>query len=89
MSTIVCGQQHYQMKLKIFEKDLSDKNDVKLIVFIADINSDHPKNDIDRAIAKYTKDRGYIDFVDSHLDNPWIRVVIVDFNNLSFGEKDI
>ncbi len=77
------------MKLKIFEKDLSDKNDVKLIVFIADINSDHPKNDIDRAIAKYTKDRGYIDFVDSHLDNPWIRVVIVDFNNLSFGEKDI
>lgn len=77
------------MKLNIYEKKLSDKGDAKLIIFIADTNSDHPKKDIDKAIAKYTKDRGYIDFVDSHLDNPWIRVVIVDFNNLNFGERNI
>jgi hypothetical protein len=72
------------MTVQIFEKEL-EKNS-KIAIFIGGLNSDNPKGILDKAVAKYVNEGSYAEFIDSHLDNPWIRVVITNINELTFRE---
>ncbi len=75
------------MKVKIFEQDLTSGG--KLAILIGGMDSVEPKNDMDKVVSKYVDGNTYNDFVDYHLDNPWVRVVIQGMNELNYEEKDL
>ena len=45
-------------------------------------NSD-PKKVLDFAVDQYVGNEGCNELIDAHLDNPWMRVVISDINNMN------
>ncbi len=59
-----------------------NKGKGKIAVFIYSGGAD-PKKVLDHAVSIYVKDSGYYELIDAHLDNPWMRVVISDINNMS------
>lgn len=53
----------------------------EIAVFIYTGTAD-PKKVLDLAVQEYVGHAGYYELIDSHLDNPWMRVVISDINNM-------
>ena len=53
----------------------------KLAVFIYAGKSD-PKVMLDLAIKEYVDNNGYHELIDANLDNPWMRVVLSDINDM-------
>lgn len=52
-----------------------------LAVFIY-TGSANPKEVLDEAIRIFTDGRGYHEFIDANLDNPWTPVILSDVNNM-------
>lgn len=59
----------------------------KIAVFLYTGKSD-PKYILDSAVSQYVKNHPYHELIDSHLDNPWMRVVISDINGMVQEEFD-
>lgn len=53
----------------------------KIAVFIYAGISD-PKKVLDLAIHQYVGNNGYNELIDANLDNPWMRVVLSNINNM-------
>lgn len=68
-----------EMNVQIYEQELND--DGKLAIIIGGLNSDKPKEYLDKVVEKYVSGKTYNEFIDSHLNNPWIRVVITGIND--------
>lgn len=60
----------------------------KIAVFIYTGSGD-PKQMLDYAIREYVGDNHYHELMDANLDNPWMRVVISDINNMRQDPFDI
>ncbi len=45
-----------------------------------------PSKVLDFAIKKYVDGKSYHELIDAHLDNPWMRVIISDINNMAQKE---
>lgn len=56
-------------------------NNISLAVFTY-IGQGDPVSNLRDVVRDYTKGRNYNEFIDSHLDNPWIRVIIIGINDL-------
>ena len=63
------------------EYDLEKGGKGKIAVFIYVGKSD-PKKVLDWAVHEYVETNGYNELVDANLDNPWMRVVVSDINNM-------
>lgn len=76
-----------------FEKQLLEgRNDVTMVVLFGGMNSQNPKAYMDMAVHDYLVKHGnpmYNEFVEIHLDNPWLRVIIVGINDLPYKECSI
>jgi hypothetical protein len=66
------------LDVKITENflNLHNQKDIKTVVFEYYGEYD-PVHAIDGAISEYFKNVEYVEFIDSNMDNPWIRIVIV------------
>lgn len=74
------------------EFPLEDGTFGKIAVFMYSGSGD-PRSHLGFAISKYTEDVNgvsckYIELIDSHLDNPWMRVVISGVNQMNQFEFD-
>jgi chromosomal replication initiation ATPase DnaA len=59
----------------------NEENNYRIAIFT--YNGDgNPKTHLDNAIRIYANDEGYNQYIDSHLDNPFTRVVIIGLNNI-------
>jgi len=63
------------------EYNLENGGKGKIAVFIYVGKSD-PKKVLDRAVHEYVQTNGFNELVDSSLDNPWMRVILSDINNM-------
>jgi len=63
------------------EYDLENGEKGEIAVFIYVGKSD-PKKVLDWAVCEYAGTNVYNELVDANLDNPWMRVVISDINNM-------
>jgi hypothetical protein len=59
----------------------------KIAVFLYSGESD-PSKILDFAIKKYVGNNGYYELIDAHLDNPWMRVIVSDINNMNQEDFD-
>lgn len=53
----------------------------KIAVFIYTGN-ENPKGILDSAVFEYVNGNGYHELIDANLDNPWMRVILTDINNM-------
>ena len=56
----------------------------KVTILTGGFTQQNPGAYMDEVVRKYTKDTLYNQFVESHLDMPWIRVIISGINGINF-----
>lgn len=76
---------------KLFNKNINgqDKEIGKMAIIKGGIGTVNPKAVMDNAVREYVANESYNQFVEIHLDNPWVRVVIKGINDVSFEEFKI
>lgn len=73
------------VKINISSYELKDKKTSKIAVLMYTGDSD-PRPILDEAVKEYTKGKPYHELIDSNLDNPWMRVILEDINDME--QKD-
>ncbi|MGB3227094.1 MAG: hypothetical protein WBB02_03895 [Saprospiraceae bacterium] len=73
-------------QIELFEQDLTkgQKAVGKIAIFRGGLNTDNPSELLERAVSKYVGDKGYNEFVEIYLDNPWVRVIVLGINELEY-----
>lgn len=71
-------------EIEIFETELG--NDCKIAILRGGLHSDNPTAIMNEAVATYVGNKGYNEFVEVFLDNPWVRIVVGGINTLVFEE---
>jgi len=73
-------------KIEICQFELHHPNRRKdrIAILRCGINVENPKVIMDTAVFKYVVNELYNDFIEIHLDNPWIRVIIKGINELYY-----
>lgn len=51
-------------------------------ILIGGLTSVNPKNFMDEVVYEYVYGRMYNEYIDANLDNPWLRIIIEDINDL-------
>ena len=60
----------------------------KVAILKGGIGSINPKSILDNAVSEYVKYNTYNQFVEIHLDNPWVRVVVKGINEVQYESFD-
>lgn len=70
---------------RIFEYPIELKSGKKLYlaILIGGLTSDNPTQYMNDKVSEYIKGELYNEYIDVNLDNPWVRVIITDINNLT------
>lgn len=68
--------------VEIFEQILP--NNCKLAIFRGGLMTNNPIEILNNAIYSYVKDDFHNDFVEITCDNPWVRVIIININDLPY-----
>ncbi|EGV44226.1 hypothetical protein BZARG_1000 [Bizionia argentinensis JUB59] len=74
--------------IQIFEQEIknSDKKVGKIAILRGGLNSDNPTQIMNKAVSDYVGRKGHNQFVEIHLDNPWVRVVLDGINELDYKD---
>ena len=72
--------------VKIIETyfDCEDDSKSKMAIFTSDLPD--PVLELDEAIEQYVKNETYIEFIDTNMNNPWVRVVMSIKSNLKMED---
>lgn len=79
-----------QLEYKYYEI-VTDHNNAKITILVGGIKSKNPKAYMDLVVSEYLKKKGnplHNQFVEIHLDNPWLRIIIVGINDIIDNAKD-
>lgn len=73
-------------KIEIFEQELKKGNTTvgKVAILRGGLNTDNPNPIMNDAVSKYVGRTGYNEFVEIHLDNPWVRVIVSGINDFEY-----
>lgn len=55
-----------------------------VVIMRGGLMSDDPADYMNQAVSSFVKDELHNEFIEKFLDNPWIRIIIFDFNEISF-----
>ena len=70
-----------ELKISEAEYNLPDNGGIGKMAVLMYSGTGDPKKILDFAVHQYA-DKGYYELIDAHLDNPWMRVLLSDINNL-------
>ncbi len=71
-----------QIKIQESIIELTQGRKGKMAVFIYAGDED-PVDRLDWAVSVYVEQNGHYQFIDINMDNPWVRVVLSDINNMN------
>ncbi len=57
---------------------------VVMTILVGGLNKPNPKTYMDDVIRDFVGNRCYNEFIESSMDNAWVRVIIENFNNIKF-----
>lgn len=75
--------------VQIYEQELfnHDNDNVgKLAILRGGLKSDNPTALMNSAVSEYVESKDYNEFVEIHLDNPWVRVIVSGINELDYEQ---
>lgn len=58
----------------------------KVAILRGGLNTDNPTEIMDNAVSKYVDRALHNQFIEIHLDNPWVRVVVSGINDLKYDD---
>jgi len=58
----------------------------KVAILRGGLNSENPIAHMNNAVSKYVKGELHNQFVEIHMDNPWVRVIVSGINELEYEE---
>ena len=73
--------------ISVFEQKLDGGG--TLCILIGGLNSNNPIEFMDKQVSQKVNGQPYSEFVDKHMDNPYIRVIIMNIDKLTFNELHI
>jgi hypothetical protein len=75
-------------KIEIFELELKkgDSNVGKVAILRGGLSSENPTAIMNDAVSTYVDRKGHNQFIEIHLDNPWVRVVIGGINEVDYKD---
>ena len=82
-------------RYSLYEQELFDANGNRrgiMAVLFGGMNAQNPKAYMDYAVTDYLQKHGnplHNQFVEIHMDNPWLRVIITGINELPYHEETI
>lgn len=68
--------------VEIYEIDLKPTG--KMAILRGGFSSPNPKAYMDNVVSNYVQNHLYNEFIEEHLDTPWVRVIITGINDLSY-----
>lgn len=76
--------------VEIFEQDIVTKEgkNFKMAVLRGGFTQEYPKEYMDNVVYEYTKNYLHNQFVESHLDMPWVRIILTGINDLDYKPFD-
>lgn len=75
-------QENHSLNVAKFYEVKNGDRTVYITVLIGGLKSGTPKSFMDIVVAEYVSGRLYNEYVDANLDNPWLRIIIEDINDL-------
>ena len=75
-------EQFKNLTINQSEYTLKNGNKAKIAVFIYAGSAD-PDQVLDHAVYLYTAGKMYHELIDSSMDNPWMRVILSDINDMT------
>lgn len=75
------------VKINQAQYDLANGHKGRVAVILYSGTGD-PKPILDAVISNYVENEGYHELIDSNLDNPWMRVILSDINNMHQEDYD-
>lgn len=76
-----------ELTINLATYKLDSGTEGKIAVFLYTGKSD-PKTILDQAVQKYVGNSSYHELIDAHLDNPWMRVIVSDINDMKQEKFD-
>ena len=73
--------------IEIFEQELQNQNGSiagKIAILKGGFDAVNPKAVMDKVVKDYVGNTAYCQFLEIHLDNPWVRVVIKGINDIQY-----
>ena len=79
--------------VEIYRKKITNNKgeNIDFIVLRGGLQSENPRLFMDKAVSDFVANKPYNQFVEIHLDSPWVRVIISGINDLDYtplNEKD-
>ena len=76
--------------VEIFEQEIKTKKGqhFKVAILHGGFTQEYPQEYMDNVVSEYTKDYLHNQFVESHLDMPWVRVILTGINELDYVPFD-
>jgi hypothetical protein len=50
------------------------------------MNKENPTAFMNNAVSEYVQSNGHNQFIEIHMDNPWLRIIIKDINDIPFDD---
>jgi len=76
-----------QVKIQESTTELTRNRKGKIAVLIY-VGDDDPIAKLDWAVREYVGNEGRSEFIDINMDNPWVRVVLSDINDMNQVDFD-
>ena len=75
-------KQRYQLAVAKTHEINNNGKSVYVTVLVGGLNSNDPQSFMDLVVSDFVHGRMYNEYVDANLDNPWLRIIIEDVNDL-------
>ena len=75
-------KEKYSLPVAILRKIQCGNKIVYMTLLMGGIDKEYPTAFMNNVVSEYVEDRMFNEYVDSHLDNPWFRIIIEDVNDL-------
>ena len=59
-------------------------NGAYVVILRGGFQSSNPQQYMDNVVSELVGKDSYNEFIEKFLDNPWVRIIIFDFNNIAF-----
>ena len=59
-------------------------NGAYVVILRGGFQSSNPQQYMDNVVSELVGKYSYNEFIEKFLDNPWVRIIIFDFNNIVF-----
>lgn len=75
-------KNQYQLSVAVTHPIHNGRKVAFITILVGGLNDSNPKAYMDYVVSDFVNGRMYNEYIDANLDNPWLRIIIEDINDL-------